>query len=66
MLKGNFPAGEDEYGRMAIECSREGLSTFDAQIDPAVLDSRDGRLWDTRKFGKLALAQFLKFAQDTH
>lgn len=66
MLKRNFPAGEDEYGRMAIECSRESLSTLDAQIDPAVLNSRDGRLWDACEFGKLALAQLLEFAKYPH
>ena len=66
MLKGNFPAGEHEYGGMAIECAGERFGAFDSQIDSTVLDSRDSRLWNTRKFGKLTLAQLLKFTQDTH
>ena len=42
MPKGNFPAGEHEYGRMAIECAGERLGAFDAQIDPAVLSRAMG------------------------
>lgn len=66
MLKGNFPAGKDEYGRMTLESPGKGLCAFHPQINSAVLYSRDGRLWNTCKFGKLTLAQFLEFAQDTH
>ena len=44
MLKGNFPAGEDEYGRMAIECTGKNNGAFYPQIDPAALNHRDGRL----------------------
>ena len=39
MLKGDFPARENKYGRMAIECARKGLGTFHPQINPAVLYS---------------------------
>lgn len=65
-LKRDLSTGNDEYGRMAMECPRKCFRAFHSQIDPAILDCRDGRLRNTRQFGKLTLAQFLEFAQDAH
>ena len=66
MFKGHFPAWEDQYGRMAIECTGKSLGAFHTQIDPAIFYSRNGRLRNAGKFGELALAQLLEFAQDTY
>ena len=44
----------------------EDLRSLDAQINPAILDSGNGGLRNARELGQLALAQFLKFVQDTH
>ena len=50
---------------MALKSTGKNLCAFDTQIYPAVLDSGEGGLRDTREFGELALAQLLEFAQDT-
>jgi len=64
-LKGNLPAREDEYRRMTFERPSKYLGPFDPEINPTVLDGGQGGLGDSREFGQLALAQFLKFAKDT-
>ena len=47
---------------IAIKCKQIVI----AVEDPAVFDGRDGGLRDACQLGKLALAQFLKFAQDAN
>ena len=64
-LKGNLPAREDENRRMTLERFSEYFCPFDPEINPTVLDGGQGGLGDSREFGQLALAQFLKFAKDT-
>ncbi|OHC62013.1 MAG: hypothetical protein A2045_05670 [Rhodocyclales bacterium GWA2_65_20] len=64
-FKRNLPAGEYEHGRMALERTGKNLGTLDAQVHATVLNGRDGGLRNSRKFGQLALAQFLEFPQDT-
>jgi len=51
---------------MTPECECKDLRSFDAQVDPAILDGGNRGLRNARELGQLALAQFLKFAQDTH
>jgi len=63
-LELGVPAGEYQNGRMTLERSREDLRPLYAEIDPAILDGRDGGLRDAAKFGELALAQFLQFAKN--
>ena len=63
--KRNFPAGKHEHGGMAIVRTGKNLCALDTQVHPAVLDGGDGGLPNARKFGQLALAQFLEFPQDT-
>lgn len=49
---------------MALERIRKNLGALDPQIYSTVLDGRNRGLRDARELGKLALAQFLKLAQD--
>jgi len=64
-FKWNLPAGKYEYGWVAPECAGKNLCALDTQVHSTVLDGGDGGLRDARKFGELALAQFLEFTQDT-
>jgi hypothetical protein len=64
MFMWNLPAGKHEYGWMTLEGMGKDLCALNTLIHPTVLDSGDGRLRNARQFGQLALAQFLKFAQD--
>ena len=51
---------------MTPECVCKDLRSLDAQVDPAIFYCGNGGLRNARELGQLALAQFLKFAQDTH
>ena len=64
-FKWNLPAGKYKYGRMAVEGASKHFCALDTEVYTAVLNGRDGRLRNARKFGQLALAQFLEFAQNT-
>jgi hypothetical protein len=48
---------------MAPQGARQYHCPFNAQIDSAIFDRRDTRLWNARKRGELRLAQLLKLAQ---
>jgi len=51
---------------MTFKRLRQHLGALDPEIDPAVLDRGQGCLGNPGQRGKLALAQFLQFAQDTN
>jgi hypothetical protein len=51
---------------MALERFGQNLGTLDTQPDSVVLNGRNGGLRDSSKTSKLALAQFLKLAKNTH
>lgn len=65
-LKRSLPAREHEDCGMTPKCVCKYLRSLDAQVDPTILDSGNGGLRNARELGQLTLAQFLKFAQDTH
>ena len=51
---------------MALKCVGKHLCPLNAQIDATVLNGGDRGLRNSRALCQLALAEFLKFAQDPH
>ena len=61
-----FPSGEDQYGGMAFQGSREDLCALHAQANAVILDCRKSSLGDAGALRQLILAKTLQLANDAH
>lgn len=55
----DLPSWKDQHRRVALESPSKDLGSFDTQIDPVVLDSRERRLRDARRPRQVVLTHLL-------
>lgn len=66
MFGGYFPAGEYQYGGVALEYPGNRLRSFNTQIDPVIFDGGNRGLGNARGLGQFILAHILEFANDSN
>jgi len=63
---GKLPARKYQDAGMALESCGKNFRSFDSHANSIVLDGRDGSLRNSGHTGELALAQLLKFAENSY
>ncbi len=51
---------------MTFESACEHLGSLYSQINPAIFDSRDGRLWNSGKVGQFILTKLLELSDNPY